>query len=201
MKVTRSTTSDSDEVRSDPLGRFLSPVTDNWWLPLVTGVAWLIVSIVIFRFDYTTVAAVSVLFGVVALAAGLNEVLLASMSTRGWRVAHLVLAALSCVVGIVSFIHPGQTFVALAALVSFYLIFRGSFDLILAFSLSREIQGWWLLVITAISELLIGFWAAGSWNLSVVVLVAWVGAAALTRGVTEIVLAFQLRDGAHRESR
>jgi uncharacterized membrane protein HdeD (DUF308 family) len=175
-------------------------MTDNWWLPLVTGVAWLVVSILIFRFDYTTVAAVAVLFGLVALASAMNEVLLASISTRGWRVAHLVLAALSFVVGIVSFVHPGDTFVALAALVSFYLVFRGSFDLVLAFSLSHEMPGWWLLVITAISELLIGFWAAGSWNLSVVVLVAWVGAAALMRGVTEIAFAFQLRDAAHRTS-
>lgn len=199
--MTRSTMLDSDyRLSSDPLGRFRSPMTDNWWLPLVTGVAWLVVSILIFRFDYTTVAAVAVLFGLVALASAMNEVLLASISTRGWRVAHLVLAALSFVVGIVSFVHPGDTFVALAALVSFYLVFRGSFDLVLAFSLSHEMPGWWLLVITAISELLIGFWAAGSWNLSVVVLVAWVGAAALMRGVTEIAFAFQLRDAAHRTS-
>ena len=199
--MTRSTMLDSDyRLSSDPLGRFRSPMTDNWWLPLVTGVAWLVVSILIFRFDYTTVAAVAVLFGLVALASAMNEVLLASISTRGWRVSHLVLAALSFVVGIVSFVHPGDTFVALAALVSFYLVFRGSFDLVLAFSLSREMPGWWLLVLTAISELLIGFWAAGSWNLSVVVLVAWVGAAALMRGVTEIAFAFQLRDAAHRTS-
>jgi uncharacterized membrane protein HdeD (DUF308 family) len=199
--MTRTATPDLDyEVRSDPLGHFLPPATDSWWLPLVTGVAWLIVSVAIFRFDYTTVAAVSVLFGAVALGAAMNEVLLASVSTRGWRIAHLVLAALSFVVGIVSFIHPGGTFVALAALVSFYLVFRGSFDLVMAFSLSRVLPGWWLLAITAISELLIGFWAGGSWNLSVVVLVAWVGAATLMRGVTEIVLAFHLRDAAHQRT-
>jgi hypothetical protein len=58
----------------------------------------------------------------------------------------------------------------------------------------RDMPGWWLLVITGLAELLIGFWAAGSWNLSVVVLVAWVGATALIRGITEIVGAFQLRD-------
>jgi uncharacterized membrane protein HdeD (DUF308 family) len=116
------------------------------------------------------------------------------MSTGGWRIAHYLLAALFFVVGIVSFAHPGNTFVALAALVSFYLIFRGTFDLITAFSVSRDMPGWWLLVITGIAELLIGFWAAGSWNLSVVVLVAWVGASALMRGITEIIGAFQLRD-------
>jgi uncharacterized membrane protein HdeD (DUF308 family) len=191
----------TERVEDGPLGRFLAPVTDNWWLLLVTGVAWLLVSIVIFRFDYTTVAAVSVLFGIVALGAGANEVLLATVSSKGWRVAYLVMAGLSFVVAIVSFIHPGDTFVALAALVSFYLVFRGSFDLIMAFSLSRYLPGWWLLVITAIAELLIGFWAAGSWNNSVVVLVAWVGAAALTRGITEIVGAFQLRDVGRTASR
>jgi uncharacterized membrane protein HdeD (DUF308 family) len=190
-----------ERVEDGPLGRFIAPVTDNWWLLLVTGIAWLLVSIVIFRFDYTTVAAVSVLFGIVALGSAANEVLLATVSSKGWRVAYLVMAGLSSVVAIVSFIHPGDTFVALAALVSFYLVFRGSFDLIMAFSLSRSLPGWWLLVITAIAELLIGFWAAGSWNNSVVVLVAWVGAAALTRGITEIVGAFELRDVGRTVSR
>jgi uncharacterized membrane protein HdeD (DUF308 family) len=170
------------------------PMTSNWWLLLVTGVAWLIVSIVIFRFDYSTVTAVAVLFGIVALASAANEVLVSIVSTTGWRIVHLILAGLFAAIGIVSFVHPGGTFVALAALVSFYLIFRGSFDLIMAFSISRDMPGWWLLVVTGLAELLIGFWAAGSWNLSVVVLVAWVGAAALMRGITEIIGAFQLRD-------
>jgi len=200
--MTNSMLRDAEErVEEGPLGRFLAPVTDNWWLLLATGVAWLVVSIVIFRFDYSTVAAVSVLFGIVALAAAANEVLLATISSKGWRIAYLLMAALSFVVGIVSFVHPGDTFVALAALVSFYLVFRGSFDMIMAFSLSRYLPGWWVLVITAIAELLIGFWAAGSWNNSVVVLVAWVGAAALTRGITEIVGAFQLRDVGRTASR
>src|SRR4051812_5322186 len=193
--MTNSTLREAEQnVEDRPLGRLLVPVTDKWWLLLVTGVAWLLVSIVIFRFDYTTVAAVSVLFGIVALGAAANEVFLATVSSRGWRVAYLVMAGLSFVVGIVSFIHPGDTFVALAALVSFYLVFRGSFDLITAFSLSRDMPRLWLLIITGIAELLIGFWAAGSWNLSVVVLVAWVGAAALMRGITEIIGAFKLRD-------
>jgi uncharacterized membrane protein HdeD (DUF308 family) len=200
--MTQSTTLDSKEhVRDDPLGRIIAPVTGKWWIPLVTGVAWLVVSVLIFRFDYSTVTAVAVLFGIVAIASSLNEVLLAAISTTGWRIAHLLFAALSFAVGIISFVHPGDTFVALAALVSFYLVFRGSFDLIQAFSLSRYLPGWWLLLITGIAELLIGFWAAGSWDISVVVLVAWVGAAALMRGLTEIVAAFQLRDVSQSLSR
>jgi uncharacterized membrane protein HdeD (DUF308 family) len=194
--MTRSALIDSSSTGSGRglLGRLTVSVTDNWWVLLVTGIAWTIISIVIFRFDYSTVAAVGVLFGIIALASAANEVLVAMVTTGGWRLVHYSLAVLFFVTGIVSFAHPGDTFVALAALVSFFLVFRGSFDLIAAFSMSRDLPGWWLLVITGIAELLIGFWAAGSWNLSVVVLVAWVGAAALMRGITEIIGAFQLRD-------
>jgi uncharacterized membrane protein HdeD (DUF308 family) len=179
--------------RGGPLGRLTVSATSNWWVLLVTGVVWLIASIVIFRFDYSTVAAIAVLFGIVTLGSAANELLLSTVSTAGWRIIHLILAVLFSVVGIVSFVHPGDTFVALAALMSFYLIFRGSYDLIVGLSLNRDIPGWWLVVVTGIAELLIGFWAAGSWNLSVVVLVAWVGAAALMRGITEIIGALQLR--------
>jgi uncharacterized membrane protein HdeD (DUF308 family) len=157
--MTQQTTLESkDGVRGNPLDRIFEPVTDKWWIPLVTGVAWLVVSVLIFRFDFTTVAAVAALFGIVAIASSINEVVLAALSTTGWRIAHLLFAAVSFAVGIISFIHPGDTFVALAALVSFFLVFRGWFDIVQAFSLSRHLPGWWLLLITGIAELAIGFW-------------------------------------------
>jgi len=41
----------------------------------------------------------------------------------------------------------------------------------------------------------LGFWAAGSWNVSVVVLVAWVAAGAMVHGIGEIALGFQIHQG------
>jgi uncharacterized membrane protein HdeD (DUF308 family) len=191
----------NNQLRLHPISRLLAPATSNWWMPLLTGIAWLVASVVIFRFDHSTVTAVAVLFGIVALASAANEVLVATISTKGWRIVYLLLAALSVAVGIVSFIHPGDTFAALAALISFYLIFRGTFDLIQAFYLNdpgvlpeRQTVR---LVATRDQRhrrTAARIWAAGSWNASVTVLVAWVGATALLRGITEIVAAFQLRD-------
>jgi uncharacterized membrane protein HdeD (DUF308 family) len=48
-----------------------------------------------------------------------------------------------------------------------------------------------------IIELALGFWAAGYWSRSAILLVAWVAAFAVIRGVTNIVLAFRLRELQH----
>jgi uncharacterized membrane protein HdeD (DUF308 family) len=166
-----------------------------WWLLLVTGAAWVVLSIVILRFDYATVEAVAVLFGVYCLVAAVNEVMIGVVSSStGWRIAHGLLAGLLVVVGVVSFMNLGATFVTLAAIISFYFIFRGCFDIAMAFA-GSAVPGWWVLLITGLIELGLGFWAAGSWSVSVVVLVAWVAAGALVHGIGEIALAFQIHQG------
>lgn len=165
-----------------------------WWLPLVTGGAWLIVAALVFRFDYTTVAAVSVLFGCVALGAGVNEIVLAGVTTRGRRVTHVLLGLLFAVIGVIAFVQPWTTFGGLAAAVSIFLIVRGTFDLVTALTVGGLLPQSWILGMVALAELGLGLWAAGSWRLSVVVLVAWVGATALMRGITEITAAFGLRE-------
>jgi uncharacterized membrane protein HdeD (DUF308 family) len=166
-----------------------------WWLLLITGAAWIVLSIVILRFDYTTVAAVAILFGAYCLIAAVNEITIGVVSSStGWRIAHGVLAALLIVVGVVSLMNLGATFVTLAAVISFYFIFRGCFDIVMAFA-GSAVSGWWVLLISGLIELGLGFWAAGSWNVSVVVLVAWVAAGALVHGIGEIALAFQIHQG------
>jgi uncharacterized membrane protein HdeD (DUF308 family) len=181
-----------------PVGQFFESAASKtrfWWLLLITGAAWIVLSIVILRFDYTTVAAVAVLFGAYCLVAAVNEIMIGAVSSStGWRIAHGLLAALLVVVGVVSFANLGATFVTLAAIISFYFIFRGSFDIVMAFA-GSAVSGWWVLLISGLIELGLGFWAAGSWNVSVLVLVAWVAAGALVHGIGEIALAFQIHQG------
>jgi uncharacterized membrane protein HdeD (DUF308 family) len=177
------------------LGRLLPP----WWVFLVSGVGWTVVAAVILRFDYTSVRSISILFGIVAIAAGAIELGL-TMLLAGWRKLLSGLLAVAFVAsGVVSFIHPGDTFVALAAVMSFFLIFAGTFDTITAISVRREIEVWWLQLVGGIIELALGFWAAGYYGRSAVLLVAWVAAFTIVRGAKDIVLAFrihQLQQGA-----
>jgi uncharacterized membrane protein HdeD (DUF308 family) len=154
---------------------------------------WLLFSIIVFRFDYTTVSAISILFGILMLAAAVMEVASVFLS-HGWRrIGHGLLGVAFIVLAIVSFAHPGDTFKALAAVMSFYFVLKGTFDLVLAIATRPENDLWWLGLTIGIAEILLGFWAAGDFGHKVILLVIWVGAAALTHGISEIVFAFSLR--------
>jgi uncharacterized membrane protein HdeD (DUF308 family) len=178
---------------SRTLGRVLPP----WWLLLITGIGWMLVAVIVLRFDYKTVSAIAILFGIVALAAGILEIGVLILAQGWWKLLHGVLAAIFIATGIVSFIHPGDTFVALAAVFSFFLVLAGTFDIIIAISIRREIEVWWLQLVGGIIELALGFWAAGYYGRSAVLLVAWVAAIALIRGIRDIVLAFRVREVQH----
>jgi uncharacterized membrane protein HdeD (DUF308 family) len=119
------------------------------------------------------------------------------MAGGWWKLLHGLLALLFIVTGIVAFIHPGNTFLALAAVFSFFLIFAGTFDIVIAISTRHEIEVWWLQLVGGIIELALGFWAAGYYGRSAVLLVAWVAAFAIIRGVRDLILAFRVREFQH----
>ncbi|HEX3285383.1 MAG TPA: DUF308 domain-containing protein [Mycobacterium sp.] len=195
MTDTRPATNRTHGLFHDALEEVTS-ATRYWWLMLITGVAWIVIAIIILRFDYNTVAAIATLFGVFCFFAAANELMVGAVSTTGWRILHWLLAVLFVVVGVFAFIRPDDTFVGLAAVMSFYFIFRGSFDIAMAFVGSRA-PGWWMLLIVGLAELALGFWAAGSWKVSVVVLVSWVAAGALIHGIGQIASAFLIRRVGH----
>jgi uncharacterized membrane protein HdeD (DUF308 family) len=163
-----------------------------WWLFLLTGIAWLVFALAVFQWDFTTVYAISYLFGFVALLAGVNEFLSMGVWTTGWKIVHGILGALFIVAGIWALVHPHNAFATLAALVGFFLLFKGIFDILVSFVAKAEFELWWLQLVLGIIEVLLAFWVAGDFRKKAILLVVYVGIVALTRGITELFLAFKL---------
>ena len=134
--------------RAEAIGRY-------WWLLLLSGFAWIVVAATIFRFDYASVVAVATLFGILAITIGGAEFALAMMSQHWWRLLHALLGVAFVATGVIAFFTPGDTFVGLAAVISFYFIFAGTWDVISSLAM-RELPGWWIQLISGLVELGLG---------------------------------------------
>lgn len=178
----------------------LRKATRLWWLVLLVGVLWIVFAWIVLSFDFTTVLAVSVFAGVSFIAAGVSEFFLATQ-VEGWRWLWIVLGVVSVAAGIVALVWPDETFLVLAAIVGWYLMLRGVFDFVIALLDRDEDDLWWLRLVLGIVQIVIGFWAIGYVGRSIAVLVIWVGAYALAKGITDIVLAFKLRSAGKRLAR
>ena len=165
-----------------------------WWLFLVTGIIWLIISLVVLRFNSTSVSTVGVILGLVFLLAGFNEFLVFGLLRSGWRWLNLIFGLLLFGAAIFSFVHPQNAFWALASILGFILILAGSFQIIASVVDRHTNEVWWLGLIVGILELFLGFWASQQYYPARAALILiWVGFFALFRGITEIVMAFQIR--------
>ena len=123
----------------------------------------LLVALIVFRFDWASVAAIGTLFGVVAVIAGAMEFAVAASSRGGWRWLRYLIGTVFIAGGVVSFFTPGDTFVALAALISFFVIV-GTFSVVNAIATRGESDVWWLILVSGAIEIGLGFWAAGGWR-------------------------------------
>jgi uncharacterized membrane protein HdeD (DUF308 family) len=169
-----------------------------WWLFLVTGIAWLIISVMVLRFTPASITTVGVLMGVLFLLGALNEFLIAAVKPS-WRWAHILMGILFAVGAIWSFARPFNAFWSLASVLGLLLIFKGTLDIITAAE-SRAVNGtWWLGMVAGILELLLGFWTSQQdFPARGALLLLLVGFFALFRGISEIVLAFELRSRQRR---
>jgi len=177
-----------DEVRS-AMRRW----TDKWWVLVVLGVAWLLVSLLVLRFDTTSLKTVGVLMGFVFLAAGVEEFLIAYVRV-GWKWAHILLGILFVAGAVWCFAEPVEAFWSLAAVFGLLLLFRGIWD-ILASTMSRTLNPiWGLGLVTGILEILLGFWASQQlYPARATLVLLWVGFFAMFRGIQAIVLGFEVK--------
>jgi uncharacterized membrane protein HdeD (DUF308 family) len=174
-------------------------MTGMWWLFLATGVLWILISVLILRFNVTSVSAVGAVLGIVLIMAGVNEFMALGMRDVGWRWLHGLLGVFFVAGGIWAFVHPIGAFYELASILGFLLVLKGTMDVVLSVIQKQVSELWWLGLIVGIFELLLGFWASQQFFAPRAILILiWVWFAAMFRGIGEIVMAFELRRAGRR---
>jgi len=177
---------------TEPIMWDVERASSKWWVLLVTGVAWIAVGVVLLDFDLDSAATIGFLIGGFLILAGATEFLLIGV-TEGWRWVHGVLGALFIIGGIAAFFEPVQTFGILARLLGFLLVLKGTFDFVFAIATRHEVDLWWMMLLAGIIEITLGLWASSYPGRSATLLILWVGIGAVIRGITHLVMAFQVR--------
>lgn len=166
-------------------------VTGAWWIYLIVGIAWFVLAFVVLTVDAASVWTVAILAAIAFIVGGIFELVLASM-VPSWKWVHVLFGVISIIAGIVALAWPQQTFVVLAAVLAWYLLIMGIVEIVVAFMTRHEDGMWWLRLVIGIVEVLVGFWAVAYIGRAIVLLVVWVAAAALARGLSDLFIAFGL---------
>ena len=101
-------------------------VVKHWWLMLIAGLLCLVMGVVVFVFPLQSYVTLAILFGVLMMAVGAIELIVASTSSnyltmRGYFV---VGGVLDLILGIFLCVYPGVTLVALPLMLGVWMLYN-----------------------------------------------------------------------------
>ena len=169
-------------------------LTGYWWVGLVAGIAWLVISLVILQFDNASVTTVGILFGLMFLLAGAVNFALASVAESArwvWALAGMLFVAAA----VVCFVSPADTFAGAADMLGFLFLLLGIWWMVRSF-LERPVNPvWWLGLISGVLMTCMAFWTSGQFFIhKAYILLVFAGIWALIEGINAIVRAFAVRE-------
>ena len=174
-------------------GQALEEVGRWWWLWLVTGVIWLMLSIVILQFDRSSARTVGVIIGIMFMAAGAQYVAMGVLA-EAWNWLWYILGGILFVAGLVAVFNPGETFVRVADVLGFVFVLVGIVWTAEAFAIKESNPLWWFTLIAGIGMIVLGFWAGGQFLIDkAYTLLVFAGIWAMMRGFLDLMRAFQIR--------
>src|SRR4029453_16126378 len=102
-------------------------VTRGWGWFLAAGIAWIVFAFFVLSFNYRTVWAIAVFFGIGFIIGGVFGLPLAAVAP-GWKWLYILIGIVSIIAGVIALIWPGETFLVLSAIVGWLLLFYGIID-------------------------------------------------------------------------
>jgi uncharacterized membrane protein HdeD (DUF308 family) len=173
----------------------LSLVSRNWWVFAIRGIAAIVFGILAFIWPGTTLTVLVFLFGAYVLVDGVA--LLAAL-VRGDAVARRhawavgVIGVLGILAGVGTFAWPGLTALSLLYLVAFWAIVTGTFQVIAAVALRRELHGEFWMALGGLASIVFGALLLAFPGVGLISLVWVVGIWSVVFGISSLNLARRL---------
>jgi len=176
--------------RCDALSEVLA---DSWWAVGLRGVVGILFGLICLLTPGIALGAFVILFSAYMLVDGVFAIISGIKAARsGERWGLLILEGIvDIAAGVVAFLWPLITVVALTWLVAIWAIVSGALMLSAAFTLNIDHGRWWL-ALGGIASVIFGILLVIEPLVGAVVLTIWIGAYALVFGVFLLILAFQL---------
>jgi len=172
----------------------LAELSRVWWAFLVRGIAAILFGILALVWPGMTVSVLVILFGAYVLVDGVFLVIksISSWKARDDRWLLLLQGLLGIGIGIITFVNPGVTEIALLIYIAAWCLATGIMEIVIAIRLRKEVKGEIWLVLSGIASIVLAvllmlFPKAGALGL------VWLIAIyALVLGVLLVVLSFRL---------
>jgi uncharacterized membrane protein HdeD (DUF308 family) len=173
----------------------LDDLSNNWWVILLRGIVGVIFGVIAFASPGATLLAFVFVWGAYAIVDGafaLYMTYLAARQQRRWW-PYLLEGLAGIGAGVLAFVVPGITALALLYLIAAWAIVTGIVEIIAAIDLRKQMQNEWLLGLAGALSIVFGLIVAFEPDAGALALIWVVGAYALLFGITLIVLAFRVR--------
>ena len=172
----------------------------NWWAFAVRGVVAILFAVAAVAFPNITLAALIGLFGAYALVDGVLTIVAsvraAERHQRRWPM--LLEGFAAALIGVVTFIRPLATALALSYLIAAWAIVTGILKIVGAVYLRRVIRGEWFLIINGVISVLFGLFIMILPAAGLLVIVWWIAGYVFVRGLMLLGVAIQLKRHHHR---
>jgi uncharacterized membrane protein HdeD (DUF308 family) len=174
-------------------------LTRNWWVYALRGLAAVLFGVLAFIWPGITLLTLVFLFGWYAVANGILSFILAAKAPKGYpRFSGLVLPGLfSLAVGVIAFIIPGITALALLLLIATWAIVNGVMEIVAAIRLRKEITNEWMLILAGAASVIFGVLFLMWPGAGALAMLWWIGSFAIVFGILFIGLAFRLKKWKH----
>jgi uncharacterized membrane protein HdeD (DUF308 family) len=104
----------------------------------------------------------------------------------------------SVIAGIIAFVMPGITALALLFLIAGWAVVTGVLSIVAAVRLRKQITGEWMLILSGVLSVLFGVMVAIFPGPGALAVVLWIGAYAVVSGSLMVALGIRLRSWARR---